>query len=122
MVTRMSSFVDELIITPTESGMTWLLKHEFRYHIGEYPSRDIITVPEGFETDFASIPRVFWRVLPPWGRYGKAAVVHDYLCVERSRPSAETHKIFLEAMQVLGVSRWKRNIMYWGVRCCGPKW
>lgn len=117
-----SSFVDELIITPTDSGMSWILKHEFRYHVGYYQSRDVITVPEGFETDFASIPRVFWRVLPPWGKYGKAAVVHDYLCVTKERPSIETHKIFLEAMTVLEVPKWKRYIMYAGVACCGPKW
>lgn len=114
--------MDELIITPLESGMKWKLMEEFRYHIGEYPSRDIITVPAGFITDFASIPRVFWRILPPWGRYGKAAVVHDYLCVYRTRPSKETHNIFLEAMEVLEVAKWKRLIMYAGVKCCGPKW
>lgn len=44
-------------------------------------SEPIIRVPAGFVTDFASIPRAFWVVLPPTGKYGKAAVVHDYLYV-----------------------------------------
>ena len=118
----MSSFVDELVITPLDDGKNWKLKKEFRYHVGKYPSNDIITVPAGFITDFASIPRILWRIFPPWGKYGKAAVVHDYLCVHRTRPSTETHKIFLEAMKVLVVSRWKRYTMYAGVMCCGPKW
>lgn len=38
-----------------------------------------VTVPKGFVTDFASIPRVFWSVLPPDGTYTYGAVIHDYL-------------------------------------------
>ena len=38
-----------------------------------------ITVPAGFVTDFASIPRLLWRLLPPTGRYTRASVVHDLL-------------------------------------------
>lgn len=43
-----------------------------------------IAPKDGFITDFASIPRFFWRLLPPAGSgdktaYGKAAVVHDWL-------------------------------------------
>jgi len=38
-----------------------------------------LTLPKGFVTDFASIPRVFWSVLPRDGDYVYAAVIHDYL-------------------------------------------
>src|SRR2546429_3829044 len=27
----------------------------------------------------ASIPRLFWIALPKWGKYGNAAVIHDWL-------------------------------------------
>jgi hypothetical protein len=39
-----------------------------------------IVIPSGFETDFASIPRLFWAIYPPhWKPYRKASLVHDYL-------------------------------------------
>lgn len=38
-----------------------------------------IRVPKGFITDFASVPRILHSVLPKTGKYGKAAVLHDYL-------------------------------------------
>lgn len=41
--------------------------------------RDTITVPKGFPTDLASIPRLAWIVLPPDGPWVKAAVIHDFL-------------------------------------------
>jgi hypothetical protein len=41
----------------------------------------VITIPAGFVTDFASIPRFLWSIYPPTGRYQEAAVVHDWLYV-----------------------------------------
>lgn len=38
-----------------------------------------ITVPAGFETDFASIPRALWAVIPPRGKYNRPAIIHDLL-------------------------------------------
>src|SRR5215217_6020711 len=43
-----------------------------------------VTVPEGFVTDFASIPRVFWSALRPDGLYTYPAIVHDYLYWEQT--------------------------------------
>jgi len=117
----MSTFTDELILTPLNNGREWRLMQTFHYHVGDYPSNDVVAVPVGFRTDFASVPRAFWLLLPPWGKYGKAAVVHDYLCVVKDRSSVEVHKIFYEAMGVLGVSRWKRSALYISVKWFGPK-
>src|SRR5262245_55189884 len=44
-----------------------------------------VTVPVGFVTDFASIPRIFWSALPPDGRYTYPAIVHDYLYWTQTR-------------------------------------
>ncbi len=85
---------------------------------------EVITVPVGYRTDFASIPRVFWRILPPHGPYVPAAVVHDWLCDLRGSTgidSAATHAVFLEAMEVLRVPAWKRATMYRAVRLFGPR-
>jgi hypothetical protein len=38
-----------------------------------------IEVPAGFVTDFASIPRPLWAVIPPRGKYNRPAIVHDKL-------------------------------------------
>ena len=44
-----------------------------------------ITIPKGFETDFASIPRFLWSVFPPhWKPYREAAIVHDYLYMNKT--------------------------------------
>jgi hypothetical protein len=37
-------------------------------------------VPIHERTDFASVPRVFVWFIPRYGRYTKAAILHDYLC------------------------------------------
>ncbi len=36
-------------------------------------------VPVGSNTDFASVPRMFVWLLPRYGRYTKAAILHDHL-------------------------------------------
>ena len=79
----------------------------------------MITVPAGFETDFASVPRLFWRIIPPWGRYSAAAVVHDYLYATASVTRYEADRIFLDLMKRLGVPLWKRRLMYRAVRLGG---
>src|ERR1044071_7815295 len=43
---------------------------------------DTFTVPVGFVTDFATVPRfLIWKVRP-YGPYTRAAVLHDWLLVE----------------------------------------
>ena len=83
-----------------------------------YISRDntIYIIPAGVDTDFASIPRAFRRILSRTGRHDKAAVLHDHLCENKIVPRKKADKIFLEAMEVLGVGWLKRKIMYRAVR------
>src|SRR5262245_22776830 len=61
-------------------------------------STNEIVVPDGFVTDFASIPRAFWTIYPRTGRYQWAAVVHDYLYWEQTLSREEADHILLEAM------------------------
>jgi len=75
------------------------------------------TVEEGFETDLASTPRILWIILPPYGKYARAAVIHDWLYYkDRGYTRKEADKIFLEAMRDYKVETWKRVLMYYGVR------
>lgn len=102
----------------------------FEYDVNHLGSDDIVSVPEGFQTDFASVPCLFWPILPPVGRYSKAAVIHDYLCAQceeynyqYDRYDIKTRKqadeIFLEAMTILEVKPWKRRVMFTAVRLWG---
>ena len=83
-----------------------------------YVSKDgeVYSVPAGVDTDFASIPRAFRRVLSRTGKHDKAAVLHDYLCESKIVPRKEADKVFLEAMKHLKVNWLKRRLMYTGVR------
>lgn len=100
----------------------WELLQDMRYY--SVILHKVIVVPKGYRTDFASVPRFFWRIIPPYGRYAKASVVHDYLCELRGSTgidSKTTHKVFREAMELLEVSGWKRVAMYRAVRWFGPR-
>lgn len=109
-------------------GHTWRVTQEFSYHVGAFDGPDFVRIPAGELTDFASVPRVLWPLLPPTGSYGKAAVVHDYLYRTRRVDSiggsryinrSKADRIFREAMEVLHVSRMTRWMMYLGVRTGG---
>jgi hypothetical protein len=107
----MSQFTTELKVSLIGDNL-WQLLESFEYHVGEYPSKEIIKVPVGFKTDFASIPRVFWSILSPTGKYGKAAVIHDWCYWSACYNRKQSDKIFLEGMVVLKVSKWKQEVMY----------
>ena len=115
----MSSFTTPLIVSPMPDGRKWRLFKEFTYHIGSGYSNDYVHVPTGFITDFASVPWVLWAWLPSWGKYGKAAVVHDYLYRTHQRSRKEADDIFYEAMLVGGTKQWKAKIIHYGVRLFG---
>lgn len=78
-----------------------------------------ITVPRGFVTDLASIPREFWTLLPPNARYSYPAIIHDYLYWFQicSREQADT--ILKITMHELDVADRKIFIIYNAVRLAG---
>lgn len=115
----MSRFSSVLLVSPLADGKTWVLMREFGYDVGMEGSADQIDVPVGFETDFASIPRLFWIVLPKWGKYGNAAVIHDWLYWHQQRSRQASDAILLEAMGVLGVSAIVQFAIYRAVRLFG---
>lgn len=43
---------------------------------------DTFSVPVGFVTDFATVPRFLHWLVSPYGAYTRAAVLHDWLLVE----------------------------------------
>lgn len=93
------------------------LTASFRY----VSSLGVITVPAGFITDGASIPRLFWAVLSPFGDYFEAAVIHDYLySVHNTKfTRGQADLIFKEAMYNVGVPWYRREVIYLAVRMFG---
>ena len=115
----MSRFTGILLVSPLADGHTWVIMRAFGFDVGTPRSGDQITVPVGFQTDFASIPRPFWIILPKWGKYGNASVIHDWLYWEQQRQRSQADRILLEGMIVLGVSRLVREVIYRAVRLFG---
>lgn len=106
----------------------WVVLEEFTYFIESVESGKHVRIPKGFLTDGASVPKIFHNFLPPWGEYGQAAIVHDYMC-ENGRyhvPAGsgeegkydfefttrkQVDEIFNEAMVVLNVPSFKRKMI-----------
>lgn len=78
-----------------------------------------VNVPAGFVTDFASIPRVFWTILPKDGTYTYAAIVHDYLYWEQPVSRDEADLILRFAMEDFKVEAAKIRTIYAGVTLGG---
>ncbi len=117
----MSRFITSLDMKlKIDTSNTWVIMNPLIY------GSDLIgpvTVPAGFETDLASVPRIP-IIYSLWGnRAHREAVVHDYLFRIDSVPKvsfAMANKVFLEAMEVRGKSWYIRYPMYWAV-CFGSK-
>jgi hypothetical protein len=98
----------------------WLQVTQLEYYsdiIGE-----LIVVPAGFRTDFASVPWIFRRLFPQDGPWTLAAIVHDWLCELRLYDHRTAALIFREAMLVAGVQSWQAGLMYRAVLWFGPRW
>lgn len=122
----MSSFTNALITQDLNNGKFRVVE-SFSYYVGDETSNFVITVPKDFEFDCFSVPRGFrWLIPKVQERGNQAAALHDWLYNQRfvhglSRKQCDD--IFLEAMEVLGVARWRRELIYRAVRIGGGfKW
>lgn len=108
-----------------EAGSTgrtaWRLQTDLAYLSELY---GMIVVDAGFETDFASVPRVPFAFWLAGGTAEASAVIHDYLvrrhytmCKISWRGAAD---VFREAMKHEGVPAWRRWLMYQAVVGADP--
>ena len=80
-------------------------------------------IPRGFESDGASVPRFFWRlVCPPLDhRAVRAGVAHDF--IYRTQPPGwtrkEADKMFLAFLIEDGLPPFRARLAYFGVRLGG---
>jgi hypothetical protein len=84
---------------------------------------EAIVVPQGFQTDLASVPRFTWHRFPRWGPWSGAAIVHDW--IYRTRPTAidrlQADRVFRDLMRQDGVPYGDVRILYRAVRNFGDK-
>jgi Protein of unknown function (DUF1353) len=83
-------------------------------------ARDTFVVPAGFRTDFASVPRVVVWLIPRFGRYTLAAVLHDWLVTAGIAGGVVSPRdadgLFRRVLRELGVPPLRRWLMWCGVR------
>jgi hypothetical protein len=104
------------VIVEQLDATRWRLTEEVRY-AGE---RDEFIVPDNYITDFATVPRIAVWLIPRFGLYTRAAILHDFLlthCLEAGRiNSTDADGLFRRAMKDLGVPPARRWLMWTGVR------
>lgn len=111
----MSSFTDPLVITPDQKGR-YRTERPFSFDLGVKGSGLRVTIPAGYVTDLASVPRWLWWFLAPYDpQYAAAAVLHDYLRSWAGFDPLTAHTTFLDALMILGVERWKAMAMFLAV-------
>lgn len=92
-----------------------------------YVVHSVLAVPAGFESDGASVPRAFWRIVfPPGDELAlPAAVVHDYLYRNGGKAAgstwnrSEADDLFLSLMLENGVGSFRAWSAWIGVRIFG---
>ena len=126
-VRERSNFTGDVVVLLLGDA-EWKLVEPLTYDVGYRGSLNRISVPPGFKTDFASVPRILQPFLSPYGRWARAAVVHDFLYQTRwvqesywsyRDPRRVADQLFLEMMNVLGVGRAHRYAAYRAVRWFG---
>ena len=115
----MAKFLTELDARLKDDDKIWVIDSPLLYQ------SDIlgpIEVPAGFETDFASVPRipVFYTLFGD--RAHRESVIHDFLYRLDAIPQAtrsQADDVFLEAMKCRGKGSFVRYAMWMGVRSGG---
>jgi hypothetical protein len=110
-------FTGSVVVRENEGddGSTWQLVEPLAYQGRDEP----LVVPEGFETDFASVPTWLTWLIPRYGRYTKAAILHDWLCKRAERGEfrwVDADGVFRRMMRELGVPVLRRWLMWTAVR------
>ncbi len=113
----MSRFLDALCLTEIDDRIFAICDHPFRYQ-SDVAGRTF-TVPIGFYTDFASVPRlgIVYAMLGDCAH--QPAVVHDWLYYAALVSRKTADRVLLEAMVDIGLPSWRRWPIYWGVRLGG---
>lgn len=111
-----SHFLTSLITEDIGNDLNRLVQ-PLRFKSAKY---GILEAPEGFVTNFMSVPRVPAFVFA-WlgGRYKAAGAIHDYLYQFKILSRAASDYVLREAMDSLGASTTEINACWLAVRIGG---
>ncbi len=123
----MSQFLNRLSLDAADNSDNgaWVFREDLHYssdylaklNFPAFPG-GLVTVPIGFKTDFASVPRlplVYWLV---GGRARYASCVHDFLYNKSGVSRKDADAVFYEAA-CIGGSKPLSWLMWLGVRAGG---
>lgn len=81
------------------------------------------TIPKGFRTDLASIPRIAWPIMSPaHSSLIRPAIVHDWFYRKTCEfDRKQTDLIFFHMLVNDGITRARASFMYYAVRAFGSK-
>lgn len=114
------TFQPKLATNPTRlqlfqgDGTNFMLVNPLFYEVKR--TGQIITVPAGFVTDFASVPWYARWLISVLGKHSIPAIVHDYLYWEQRCTRDEADAILKEAMNEYGSSWRDQDAVYYAVR------
>ncbi len=98
-------------------------RKKWLYRLNSDHNTGTFLIPKGFVTDFASVPKIFWGIIPPIGKTNRAAVNHDFRYINTIENRKKADSTFLKEMLEDGVFIPKAFIMYLWVRSLGwYKW
>lgn len=82
---------------------------------------EVFTIPKGFESDLASIPRIAWSYMSPaHSSLMRASIVHDWFYrMSCDFDRYQTDVIFYHMLRNDGVSLVTANILFYAVRLFG---
>jgi len=118
----MSRFTGPLDVSFSDSRYAFL-REDLVWEVGHEGSGVEIRVPAGFISDGATVPRILWPIMPPWGDKGtRAAILHDYLLSilkpndpEYAAKRTDADRQFQLALLALGVNPVRALICWAGV-------
>jgi hypothetical protein len=105
------------LVTMADGSTRWRIDEPLTFESAT--AGQTFTVPAGFVTDFASVPRLPLAYLLTGDTAHAPAVVHDWLYVTRKVDRKTADAVFLEAMEETGVPWWRRRLMWIAVRALG---
>lgn len=129
-------------VLSAKNDQYWTLVENFNYSWTFEDRTFSITVNKGFLTDLASVPKIFWPIVAPFGLVNPAAVLHDALYqgngnilpqdgtftlndqpFTKSFSRDECDRLFLRLCRLSGVPSWRSQVMYWSLKGFGfVKW
>jgi len=98
-------------------GRHFVLRQPLVYEIKKTGA--IVIVPEGFVTDFASVPWVARSIIAVLGRHSVPAIVHDYLYWEQKCTRLQADLIMFDAMEEYKSTWFEKHAVWRALRLRG---